>query len=216
MQDAVFLNVAPAALRTAHDAIRVRRWQAVSMTAHPAFAFGGHAQHQRIIRHVAAHHRPCADEGITPYRPAAHNGGIGADGRATFDQRAPVFGFAIDLRTGIDHVCEHTGRTEKDIILHDHAGIHRNVVLDFDVIPDHHVAGDHHVLPHGTIPADPCIRHDVAEMPDARALPDLTRQVNITRWVDEIGQLVHRSFRFQERMRHRIQRREFGLADAIS
>ena len=60
-----------------------RQRDLLAVAAHPTDLPGGHAHHERVIRHFGKHHGTGADEGMAADRDAAQDGAVGSE-------RAPV------------------------------------------------------------------------------------------------------------------------------
>ena len=141
------LAVAPAALRAEHDAVGVGVGKPVAVAAHPAAASRRHADHQRVVGHIAAHHRAPGDERVAAEGRAAHDGRVRADGRAAAHHRPQILAVADDLRAGVDDVGEHARRPAEDVVLQIDGVIHRDVVLDLDVAADARGGADKNICP---------------------------------------------------------------------
>jgi len=151
----------------------------------PALYAGGIAVHQRVIGHIAGHHRAGTDEAIASQGDTANNGGIRANGSAFFHQGGFVLMLAGHMTARVDDIGEDHRRTEEDIVLDDHAGVERDIVLDLDIVPDDDIGCDEHILPDRAVCADFSRRHDVGEVPDFGVVTDLGAFVYIARFVNE-------------------------------
>ena len=154
-----------------------------------------------MCRDLFGHHRGRAHKGIPPQGRPAHDRRVGPDGCPAPDQGGLEFLPAVDVAARVAHVGEDHRRAQENPILQDHAGVHRDVVLDFNPIPDDGILSDEHILPDRTIPADLCTRHDVAEMPDFGPSPNQRAFIDIAGGVDV--DFAHTSAS-QELMRHVI------------
>ena len=102
---------------------------------------------------------------------------------------------AIDLATGIRHICEHTRWSEKTVVIDLRPRVDGHVVLNLHAISDDHIAGDIDILPENAIRADSRARLDMAEMPDLRAIADYRAVINVCAFVLEV---VHAMISFME------------------
>ena len=161
--------------------------QPLAVRRHPADRAAGHADHQRVVRHIVRHHGARGDEGVPTDRHAAHDGGIRAERRAATNPRREVLALAHDVAARVPDVREdHRGAAE-DVILEHHAVIQRDVVLDLHVVADDDVAGNEDVLAEIAVPAEARAARHVTEVPDLRALADLARLVDDRRRMREIA-----------------------------
>src|SRR5215471_7035307 len=112
----------------------------------PADLPGRHANHQGVVGHVFCDNGAGADEGMFANRYAANDRAVCAQGRPSSYQRSFVFGLSIDVAPRVGYVGEDHRRPAEHVILQDHAGIERNVVLNFDVIADLHMRRHQHIL----------------------------------------------------------------------
>ncbi len=162
--------------------------QLQSALAVPALYAGGIAVHQRIIGHIAGHHRASTDKAIASEGDTADDGGIRANGGAFFHQGGFVLMLAGHMAARVDDIGEDHRRTEEDIVLDDHAGVERDIVLDLDIVPDDDIGCDEHILPDRAVCTDCGGRHDVGEVPDFGAGADGCAGVDVGGFV---GEVVH-------------------------
>ena len=84
--------------------------------------------------------------------------------------------------------------TEKNVILYIHAGINRNIILDFDIVPERGAAVDVHILPDDTTLSNLCSFHDMGEVPDLRAFANLSTLIDVSGFMHEILRLGFRLY----------------------
>jgi hypothetical protein len=95
------------------------------------------------------------------------------------------------MAAGIDHIRKNHRGSAEDIVFQNAAGVHRNVVLNFDVIADCHIRRDHDVLSDIAAGADRGILHDMGKMPNFGTRANGAGLIDITGFVDEIILLFH-------------------------
>ena len=135
--------------------------------AHPAHLAGGHAHHQGVGRHVLVDDCARTDEGELADGDAAHDGAVGAQGGAAFDQGVAVFAFALDERARIVDVCEHHAGTAEHALFQGDVVVHRDVVLHLALVADDDLVTDEDVLAQGHALADAGAAADVGKVPHA-------------------------------------------------
>ena len=156
------------------------------MAAHPAVEPSGHADDERVIRHVGSDNGAGGDEGIASECYPADDGGVGADGGTTPDHGGFIKIPALHLAAWVGHVGEDAARTEKDIVFNDDAGVNRHVILNFDVRSNRNIAGNHGILTKDATFPNPGARADVSKVPDVCAITDVATIVDHGRRVSGI------------------------------
>ena len=146
--------------------------------AGPAAQPRGVTVHRGVIRHIGGDDRARANEAIAPQGHAAHDRRVGANGSTTLDQRAPVLRLALDEGARIEHISEYHRRAAEHVVLEDHPGVDRYIVLDLAAVADDTVGGDDDVLADIDALANRAVLHDVTEVPDARTRTDLAGAVD--------------------------------------
>ena len=110
-----------------------RQGQRLAVSAHPANLARWHADHERVIRHIATDHRTGTDKGMSTDGGAADHGAVRAERRALADQRLAQLSIARHRGTRIEDVGEHDARAAEDVVFECHSVVDRHIVLDVDV-----------------------------------------------------------------------------------
>src|SRR5437773_1858244 len=101
------------------------------VTTHPSLTNGRHTEHHGVIGDIAAHRCARTHEGIPSDGRTANDSGVRANRRAAPHERALIEMMTHDLRARIRYVCEYAGRATEHIVFKNHAGIERDVILNF-------------------------------------------------------------------------------------
>jgi hypothetical protein len=78
----------------------------------------------------------------------------------------------------IEDIREHHRGTAKYIVLQDHPGVNRDIILNLNVITNYTAGGDHNILTNIAPLTNDAISHNMAEMPYFCAFPNLGRLVD--------------------------------------
>ena len=148
--------------------------------AHPAVQPRRVAVAQPVIRHVLRHHRARADEAVAAQRDPANDRGVRTDRCAALHQRALVLVLAVYMTARVEHVGKDHRWSQERVILNDHPGIDRDVILDLNVVANDAFRRNNDVLPDIAAAADARGCHNMTEMPDLRPIADLGAVVHIT------------------------------------
>ena len=134
--------------------------------ADPAALPRGVAHHQGEGGNRFGHHRPGADQAVFAKRTTADNGRIGPYAGSFADQSGAEFGFSFQKAARVDHVRKHRRRSDEHVILANHAGVQRHVVLHFHAVAQPNAGSDHDVLAQDTALSQDATGHEVAKMPN--------------------------------------------------
>lgn len=152
--------------------------------AHPAFAFRGDTQHQRVSRDIAVDHGTGADEGVFTDGVPANDRAIRTQRRTLADDGGPVFALPGNRGTRVVDIGENSAGAAEHIVLQPDGVINGDVVLDLDVVADDDIVADEDVLPERTAFPDLGSSGDMDPVPDAAAVPDFRAVVNDGGWMD--------------------------------
>ena len=169
--------------------------EAVAKGAHPAMLLGGVAHDQSIARNVFGHHGTCSDKGEGSNVMAAHDGGIGSNGRAAAYMGLCVLVSANDCASRVGYVCENAGWTQKDIVVARDASVQTHVVLNLAIAAQFDFRADDHILANVTAIPQFSQGHDVAKVPDFDSFSDDGAFVNNGGLVREIMEVVGHQLR---------------------
>lgn len=138
----------------------------------PSHLLGGHSHHQDMVFHILGHHRTAADHRPSPDGDAAHDGGVGSDGRSFLHQCLDVGLSSLGILCPWSQVIgEDTGGATEDVVLQRHPLVKGDVVLELAAIPDGHVIGYIDILAKGALLSDTGSTLHMTEVPDFCSLP---------------------------------------------
>src|SRR5262249_52095169 len=126
-----------------------------SAPTHPALDSTGIAVHERVVRHIASHQSPRADESVLADCHSAQDGAVGTKTcTSPYEGRSELL-HSPDFAPWIEYIGEHHRGSTEVVILECHPLEHRNVILDLDAVTDGDVRPDHNVLADSAVPSHP-------------------------------------------------------------
>jgi hypothetical protein len=93
------------------------------------------ANHELVISNAFGYHGARSYKGERPDVKTTDNSGVRADGGAMPHRRFCVLIPPVNRAPWIDHIGKHHRRPQKYVILADHPGVYRNIVLYFTLLP---------------------------------------------------------------------------------
>jgi len=146
--------------------------QANSTGTHPANLNSGNTKHQGEGGNIFGNHRSGTDHAMLAQGIAADDGGIGTDGRTSFDQRRnPKLSSALGKQRPRGKVIgKNAGGTAKNPLLQSYPTVDGDVVLELAVVADKDITADEAVLPNAAPLAKSGTAGNMAEVPHLRTI----------------------------------------------
>jgi len=124
------------------------------------------------------HNGTRAYEGEVTQSCAANNSGVCAHSYSVPDLRRCVGVTPYYCTSGIDNICKHTTRSEKNIVAQRDALVQAYIVLDFTIRPRSYARRDESVLAQRCTCAEPCVFHHMTKMPNLDSFSKLGSLIN--------------------------------------